>query len=276
MLRRVPRIAISGSPGAGKSTFIESLGMHLVENAGARVAVIAVDPSSTLSHGSILGDKTRMQRLSNHPNAFVRPSPSGGHLGGVTARCWEVMELMAAAQYDVILVETVGIGQSEVTAKYLTDVMVLLVPPASGDELQGIKKGIVEVSDAVVVTKCDGDKQLLAMQTKAAYHQAVQVSSEGETLKPVIACSAATNFHIDKVWEAVLGVWQRKVPQLDRIREAQRQRQFTDYFEVELVRRAREFLEHSGEAAHLLSRIDREELAPREAAEIALHRVLAA
>ena len=95
MLRRVPRIAISGSPGAGKSTFIESLGMHLVENAGARVAVIAVDPSSTLSHGSILGDKTRMQRLSNHPNAFVRPSPSGGHLGGVTARCWEVMELMA-------------------------------------------------------------------------------------------------------------------------------------------------------------------------------------
>ena len=169
------RIAISGSPGAGKSCFIEALGCLLTGHYKLRVGVIAVDPSSTVSGGSILGDKTRMEKLSTCEAAFVRPSPSRGHLGGVTARCWESMEILEAASFDVVLVETVGVGQSEVAARDMTDLFVLLVPPASGDELQGIKKGIVEVSDMVIVTKNDGsnDKKLLAQQTKAAYTRAV-------------------------------------------------------------------------------------------------------
>jgi hypothetical protein len=139
------------------------------------VGVIAVDPSSTVSGGSILGDKTRMERLGTCENAFVRPSPSRGHLGGVTARCWESMEILESANFDVVLVETVGVGQSEVAARDMSDLFVLLVPPASGDELQGIKKGIVEVADMVIVTKNDGsnDRRLLAQQTKAAYTRAV-------------------------------------------------------------------------------------------------------
>eukprot|EP00758_Cryptobia_borreli_P005096 Tbor_TRINITY_DN4732_c0_g1::TRINITY_DN4732_c0_g1_i1::g.16937::m.16937/K07588/argK; LAO/AO transport system kinase len=169
------RITVSGSPGAGKSCFIEALGMLLVERYHLNVGVICVDPSSSVSGGSILGDKTRMDKLSNLSDgrAFVRPSPTRGHLGGVTARCWESMEILEGIGYDVILIETVGVGQSEIAARTMTDLFILLVPPAAGDDLQGIKKGIVEIADIVVVTKNDGDKKLLAQQTKAAYSRAV-------------------------------------------------------------------------------------------------------
>lgn len=267
-----PRIAISGSPGAGKSCFIEAFGMHLAEKLGLSVGVIAVDPSSTVYGGSILGDKTRMEKLSMHPKAFVRPSPSRGHLGGVTARAWEVMSLMESAQFDVILVETVGVGQSEVAAKYMTDMMLLLVPPASGDELQGIKKGIVEVADMVIVTKCDGERVSLARQTKAAYKRAVQYECH-EANKPVIAVSAEEGSNIDKVWSAFLTVWDQRVAsgELVRTRQAQRTNHFDAYFQHELLCRAKEVLLARGDLLRTLRQdVFSGARAPREAGELAL------
>eukprot|EP00331_Platyophrya_macrostoma_P025643 CAMPEP_0176439930 /NCGR_PEP_ID=MMETSP0127-20121128/20259_1 /TAXON_ID=938130 /ORGANISM="Platyophrya macrostoma, Strain WH" /LENGTH=382 /DNA_ID=CAMNT_0017824339 /DNA_START=195 /DNA_END=1339 /DNA_ORIENTATION=+ len=239
-----PRIAISGSPGAGKSCFIEAFGLYLVEKLNLSVAVIAVDPSSTVTQGSILGDKTRMEKLGMHPKAYVRPSPSRGHLGGVTARCWEVMELLDSAGFDVILVETVGVGQSEVEIKHMTDLMMLLVPPASGDELQGIKKGIVEVADMIVVTKNDGEKQILAQQTKAAYTRAAHFS-QGVVEKPVVAISSQEGSGMDTTWNAITDLWQKK----DRFegdvewrRRDQRRMHLNLYFEKELLRRAKDIL----------------------------------
>ena len=150
------RVGISGSPGAGKSTFIEALGLHLIGQ-GHRVAVLAVDPSSSISGGSILGDKTRMERLSQEPNSFIRPSPSGGSLGGVAEKTREAMLVCEAAGFDVIIVETVGVGQSETTVAGMVDVFVLLQLPNAGDDLQAIKKGIVELADIVVINKADID-----------------------------------------------------------------------------------------------------------------------
>ena len=176
------RIAVSGSPGSGKSTFIESLGMLLTSVYDLRVGVIAVDPSSVVSGGSLLGDKTRMEKLGTHPNAFIRPSPSRGHLGGVTARCWESLEILEAADFDVLLIETVGVGQSEIAARNMADLFLLLVPPASGDELQGIKKGIVEVADIVVVTKDDGERRSMAQATQMAYTRAVMFQKNSHNI----------------------------------------------------------------------------------------------
>ena len=153
------RIGITGVPGVGKSTFIEAFGMRLIE-AGHRVAVLAVDPSSPITGGSILGDKTRMQQLSSHPQAFVRPSPSSGVLGGVTRRTRETMLLCEAAGYDVIIVETVGVGQSETMGASMVDLFLVLMLPNAGDELQGIKKGILELADLIVINKADGDQKL--------------------------------------------------------------------------------------------------------------------
>ena len=166
------RIGISGAPGVGKSTFIEALGCHLVD-AGHRVAVLAVDPSSTRSGGSILGDKTRMSELARRPEAFIRPSPSGGDLGGVAARTGEALLLCEAAGFDVVLVETVGVGQSEVAVADLVDTFVLLVSPGGGDELQGVKRGIMELADLVVVTKADGDLHPAARRAEADHRHAV-------------------------------------------------------------------------------------------------------
>lgn len=273
MKKMTPRIAISGSPGAGKSCFIEAFGTYLTDKLGLRVGVIAVDPSSQVSMGSILGDKTRMEKLSMHPNAYVRPSPSRGHLGGVTARCWEVMKLMEAANFDVILVETVGVGQSEIDAKYMTDVMLLLVPPASGDELQGIKKGIVEVADMIIVTKNDGERKLLAQQTKAAYARAVQFREDCHVDKPVVAVSSEENVNIDKAWESLSLVWQRKENSgvLKVTRQQQRRKHFISYFEQELLRRAKETLDTNGGVLHLLEEeVAAGKKAPREAGELAL------
>ena len=155
------RIGITGVPGVGKSTFIEALGLHLCQT-GHRVAVLAVDPTSAISGGSILGDKTRMEKLSRHPGAYIRPSPSGGALGGVTRKTRETITLCEAAGYDVILVETVGVGQSEIAVRSMTDFFLLLALTGAGDELQGIKKGIVEMADAIAVTKADGDNVMAA------------------------------------------------------------------------------------------------------------------
>ena len=151
-----PRIGISGVPGSGKSTLIEAVGQHAIEP-GHRVAVLAVDPSSTISGGSVLGDKTRMSDLGRHPAAFIRPSPTSGSLGGVARRTREALLLCEAAGFDVVLVETVGVGQSEVAVADLVDLFVLVASPAGGDELQGIKRGIMELADIIVVNKADGD-----------------------------------------------------------------------------------------------------------------------
>ncbi len=198
------RVGISGAPGAGKSTFIESLGGHLVAD-GHRVAVLAVDPSSTRSGGSILGDKTRMEQLTRSPHAFVRPSPTGGTLGGVARRTREAMLLCESAGFDVVLVETVGVGQSEVKVAAMVDLFLVLVAPGGGDELQGLKRGIMELADLVVVNKADGDLAATAAHTAADYAAAlhlVRPRIPAWTTR-VLTCSALLGEGIPEVWTAV-------------------------------------------------------------------------
>jgi len=198
------RAGITGAPGVGKSTFIEALGMHLVGQ-GKRVAVLAVDPSSSLSGGSILGDKTRMERLSVHDLAFIRPSPSGDSLGGVARKTRETILLVEAAGYDTVLVETVGVGQSEIAVHSMTDLFVLLLLPGAGDELQGIKRGIVEMADLLAVNKADGDRQKLANQARAHYLNATHLLPPKPSgwSPQVLACSALDGTGIPKIWDTM-------------------------------------------------------------------------
>lgn len=201
---RSVRVGISGVPGVGKSTFIEALGSHLIER-GHRLAVLAVDPSSALSGGSILGDKTRMTELSRCSEAFVRPSPAGRTLGGVARRTRESILLCEAAGFDVVLVETVGVGQSEVAVADMTDLFMLLLLPGGGDELQGIKRGIVELADVIVVNKADGDMRPVAERARAEYASALRLLRPrlpGWQV-PVRVCSALEGSGIDEVWAAV-------------------------------------------------------------------------
>jgi LAO/AO transport system kinase len=198
------RIGISGVPGAGKSTFIEAFGLYLCE-LGKRVAVLAVDPSSSRTGGSILGDKTRMEQLARHPQAFIRPSPSSGTLGGVHRKTRESILLCEAAGYDVILVETVGVGQSEAIVRDMVDFFLLLVLTGAGDELQGMKKGIMELVDAVVVNKADGENKARAMKTAEEYKQILhflQPATNGWETK-AFTCSALHGEGIDKTWETI-------------------------------------------------------------------------
>jgi LAO/AO transport system kinase len=197
-------IGITGVPGVGKSTTIEALGMHLID-AGHRVAVLAVDPSSTRTGGSILGDKTRMARLAVHPDAYIRPSPTSGTLGGVARATRETIVLLEAAGFDVILVETVGVGQSEVTVADMVDTFVFLTLARTGDQLQGIKKGILELADVVVVNKADGEH---AVEAKAAAREltgALRLIYPRETLwrPPVLTMSALTGDGLSELWETV-------------------------------------------------------------------------
>jgi len=197
------RIGISGIPGVGKSTFIEAFGLALLE-LGKKVAVLAVDPSSPLRGGSILGDKTRMEELSRQPNAFIRPSPSEGALGGVAQKTRETMLLCEAAGYDVILVETVGVGQSEYEVAAMVDFFLVLMIPNAGDELQGIKRGIMELADALVINKADGESVNLAMRTKQHYQNAFHLIKHGSFWNPrVLTCSALEKQRITDVWEMI-------------------------------------------------------------------------
>jgi len=198
------RIGVSGAPGVGKSTFIESLGNYLTGQ-GHQVAVLAVDPTSAVSGGSILGDKTRMEALSVNPKAFVRPSPAGTTLGGVTRRTRESLLLCEAAGYDVIIVETVGVGQSETAVSDMTDMFLLLLSPGGGDDLQGIKRGIMELADLVLVNKADGDQANLVNQTLSDYRgalQFMQARTPGWTPK-VNSCSALEGQGIAQAWAVV-------------------------------------------------------------------------
>lgn len=198
------RIGITGVPGAGKSTFIEAFGSYLCDQ-GHKVAVLAVDPSSSISGGSILGDKTRMEQLARNPRAFIRPSPSGGKLGGVHRKTRETMLLCEAAGYDVILIETVGVGQSEVIVRDMVDFFMLLVLTGAGDELQGMKKGIMELADGVFVNKADGENRKNAEKTKHEYNRILhflQPATKGWETK-AYTCSALNHFGIDSVWDVI-------------------------------------------------------------------------
>ncbi|WP_439136310.1 methylmalonyl Co-A mutase-associated GTPase MeaB [Pseudomaricurvus sp.] len=197
------RIGISGIPGVGKSTFIEAFGKQLI-SLGHKVAVLAVDPSSPLRGGSILGDKTRMEELSREENAFIRPSPSEGSLGGVAQKTRETMLLCEAAGYDVILVETVGVGQSEYEVAAMVDFFLVLMIPNAGDELQGIKRGIMELADALVINKADGESINLAQRTKQHYQNAFHLIKHGSFWTPrVETCSALEKDRINHVWEMI-------------------------------------------------------------------------
>jgi len=198
------RIGITGVPGAGKSTFIESFGTYLT-GAGKKVAVMAVDPSSSVTGGSILGDKTRMEKLATDPNAFIRPSPSGGTLGGVARKTREALLVFESAGYDVVLVETVGVGQSETTVRSMVDFFLLVLVPGAGDELQGIKKGVVELADAILINKADGANLIPAQSARVEYERALhylQPATEGwQTI--ALTASAMTGDGIPEVWQTI-------------------------------------------------------------------------
>ena len=199
------RIGVSGAPGVGKSTFIESFGGHVI-NQGHKVAVLAVDPTSSVSGGSILGDKTRMESLSRENDAYIRPSPAGKTLGGVTRRTRETLLLCEAAGFDVIFVETVGVGQSETAVSEMTDMFLLLIPPGGGDELQGIKRGIMELADLVLVNKSDGDQLAAASRTAADYQVALEfLHNRSLNWKAKVqTMSALTGQDIDQVWQLII------------------------------------------------------------------------
>ncbi len=198
------RVGITGVPGVGKSTFIEALGAWLLER-GHRVAVLAIDPSSALTGGSILGDKTRMEKLGRDPRCFIRPSPTGGTLGGVARKTRETMLVCEAAGYDVVLVETVGVGQSEITVRSLVDFFLLLLLPGGGDELQGIKRGIVEIADALLINKADGEGRPRAEVTRQEYDRALHylMPARADWRPPVAICSALTGEGVPEAWSVV-------------------------------------------------------------------------
>ncbi|MBC6441146.1 MAG: methylmalonyl Co-A mutase-associated GTPase MeaB [Rhodospirillales bacterium] len=198
------RVGISGAPGVGKSTFVEVFGLHALEQ-GRRVAVLAVDPSSTLGGGSILGDKTRMERLARDARAFIRPSPSGGELGGVARRTRDVIRLVEAAGYDLVIVETVGVGQSETAVAAMTDVFLLLLAPGAGDSLQGVKRGVMELADLILVNKADGSLVDAARHVVSDHRAAMALMRPHETFwtPRVKSCSALTGAGMDAVWTSV-------------------------------------------------------------------------
>lgn len=203
------RIGITGVPGVGKSTFIEAFGQHLIER-GHKVAVLAVDPSSPIAGGSILGDKTRMEALSRSESAYIRPSPAGEALGGVATKTRESMLLCEAAGYDVVLVETVGVGQSEHLVAGMVDFFLVLMLPGGGDELQGIKKGIVELADALVINKADGDSAAIARTTQQHYRGALSLLKHADLWQPqVLTCSALEGSGVSEVWQMICDYRQR-------------------------------------------------------------------
>ncbi|GGL67223.1 methylmalonyl Co-A mutase-associated GTPase MeaB [Wenxinia marina] len=238
--RQALRVGLSGTPGVGKSTFIDALGLHLTAQ-GLKVAVLAVDPSSARSGGSILGDKTRMERLSRDPAAFIRPSPAASQLGGVARRTREAVSLCEAAGFDVVLVETVGVGQSETMVAQLVDVFVLLLAPAGGDELQGVKRGIMESADILLVNKADGDLAAEARRTAADYAGALRLlrkrPQDPDGYPLALTVSAATGAGIDIAWDAVtrLADLRRAAGILNRTRAEQARHWFAEELRAEML-----------------------------------------
>ena len=234
---RAIRVGLTGVPGAGKSTFVETLGTRLTGE-GHRVAVLAVDPSSGVSGGSILGDKTRMAKLANDPAAFVRPSPSGGALGGVARKTRESMLVCEAAGYDVVVVETVGVGQSETQVAEMTDVFCALLLAGAGDELQGIKRGLLELVDVITINKADGPEEERAVRAARQLEGALHIFRGGDDV-PVLTCSALRDVRVDRVWKAVVDLHQQRHQSgaLDERRRAQAVRWMWALIDEQVARR---------------------------------------
>lgn len=249
------RIGITGVPGAGKSTFIEAFGKMLCDQ-GFKVAVLAIDPSSSLTGGSILGDKTRMEELAKHPSAFIRPSPTAGTLGGVHKKSRETMLLCEAAGYDVILVETVGVGQSETIVRGMVDFFLLLALTGAGDELQGMKKGIMELADAVVVNKADGTNEKLAKKTVAEFKQILHflAPSSPNWTTPALAVSSLYNVGLDTVWETILQFQQIMMEQQSW--QNRRKEQTVDWFKKMIVDRLYDDFFSSVEKKQMVSELE--------------------
>lgn len=244
--RQALRIGLSGTPGVGKSTFIEAFGCQLTGQ-GLRVAVLAVDPSSARSGGSILGDKTRMERLSRDPLAFIRPSPSQTRLGGVARRTREAAILCEAAGFDVVLIETVGVGQSETMVAEMADLFLLLLAPAGGDELQGVKRGIMEIADLILVNKADGDLKPAAIRTCADYSGALRLlrkrAQDPEGFPKALTVSALEEDGLSRTWDEICALtdWRRAEGHFDKRRATQAQHWFeTEVREALLARLTRE------------------------------------
>jgi LAO/AO transport system kinase len=273
------RLGISGTPGAGKSTLIEALGAHVIEH-GHKVAVLAVDPSSRRSGGSILGDKTRMQRLAQAPQAFIRPSPAGATLGGVTRRTREAGLACEAAGFDVVVIETIGVGQSEGAVADMVDCFLLLLAPGAGDELQGIKRGIVELADLVVINKADGDLLAAARRAQADYRAALQLlrPPTAAWAPEVLACSALQEEGIAEIWQAVLR--HRQALEDGGELAAKRARQIKSWLSAEVQAELAEALRADPATAALLRELDHDvgagRLLPPQAARALIARFRAA
>jgi LAO/AO transport system kinase len=263
------RLGITGVPGAGKSTFIDSFGTLLTEK-DQKVAVLAIDPSSVRSGGSVLGDKTRMLNLSVNEHAFIRPSPSGGTLGGVARKTRETMLACEAAGFDVIIIETVGVGQSETTVASMVDFFLVLMIAGAGDELQGIKKGIIEVADGIVINKADGDNVLRAERARREYETALHMLSAGNRkwFPPVLTCSSLESAGLDEIWK-MIGKFQ-KIMQESGDLEIKRQKQALDWMRFLLDEGLRTwFYGHphiSRKLPELIGKIENQDISPTAAA----------
>ena len=268
--RQALRIGLSGTPGVGKSTFIEAFGTMLTEQ-GLRVAVLAVDPSSARSGGSILGDKTRMEHLSRNPMAFIRPSPSNTELGGVARRTRETVRLCEAAGYDVVLIETVGVGQSETLVAEMSDLFVLLLAPAGGDELQGVKRGIMEMADLILVNKADGDLLGTARRTVADYAGALRLlrkrPQDPEGFPKALPVSAVEEIGLDTAWAEMttLADWRRDHGHFDANRAAQARHWFMAELRAGLLARL-DWPDARARLADLGDAVARGDAAPGQAA----------
>ncbi|HEX6227027.1 MAG TPA: methylmalonyl Co-A mutase-associated GTPase MeaB [Chryseolinea sp.] len=272
------RIGITGVPGVGKSSFIEAFGKYII-NLGKRVAVLAVDPSSQLSKGSILGDKTRMEELSKNSAAYVRPSPAGNKLGGVAHSTYETILLCEAAGFDIIIVETVGVGQSEVSVKNVTDFFLLLMLAGAGDELQGMKKGITEIADALVITKADHDNVKHATAAKAAYQQALHLQPLARSgwIPGVLTASAHTGEGIGEIWKLILSFTEQTMSTgfFHDNRRQQGMEYFEDRFKSILYSEVENSPALQAEKEKLKHEIQQQKISPTRAAEmllIAFHR----
>ena len=263
------RLGITGVPGVGKSTFIESLGLNLAQK-GHKVAVLAVDPSSKRSGGSILGDKTRMEQLSCHDNAFIRPSPSGDTLGGVASKTREIMLVCEAAGYDVILVETMGVGQSETMVATMVDFFLVLMISGAGDELQGIKKGVLEIADALAINKADGDNIQRAENARQEFDIAMHmISPKSPTWRPpVLTCSSIIENGTKKVWETVLKHKSKmqETGEFEQKRKTQAVDWMTNIINQELKTRFWGNADIAGKISELVKNVTNEQISPSKAA----------
>lgn len=264
------RIAVSGPPGVGKSTFIESLGQLIIDG-GDSVAVLAIDPTSDQTGGSILGDKTRMQNLSANSNAFIRPSPSSGQLGGVARKTRETILLCEVAKYPFILIETVGVGQSEVTAYRMTDLFLLLLQPGAGDELQGIKRGIVELADLIVVNKADGDRLNQAKQSQQEYKRALHLFPQKDSGQQVdvLLASSTGGEGVPAIWEAIQAHLKavKETGYFSQKRISQAIYWFDEHFRDQLQDRVQQMPGYIEKSAALKAQIKAGSLSPFQAAD---------